>query len=234
MKKVFVLSENFVNDCSGDVVIIVGVYGSEKDAQNELHKMAEEYKKVPLSLWDPKCDQFEDFIDTPNEFSCWRSGEYNNEHYTLTVHKADFIEQCSGFNVGDYVTATPYSYKHVFDDRNVWRIVSIGEVDSKPFGAVNIYDSSKEPVLFNFSASELMKVNVCYRVDFSVEDDPDFIPDSEYIYAGSDDEALEVAKKMAADGVDYADAGHINTEVREVVLVDETQECYPDLKTIYY
>ena len=34
--------------------------------------------------------------------------------------------------------------------------------------------------------------------------------------------------------VDYADAGHFELEVVQIVEVDDTKECYPDKRVIWY
>lgn len=56
----------------------------------------------------------------------------------------------------------------------------------------------------------------------------------EYFAADSDEQAVEIAKEIASYGIRYADAGHKELELVQVVLVDENTECFDEIKTIYY
>lgn len=88
-RKVFVITEDFINDFSGDnIVRVVGIFSNEKKAVAKLHELAESYKKEERTLWDEENPQFEDFSDTDTLFSCWKDGCYTEEHYTLTLHES--------------------------------------------------------------------------------------------------------------------------------------------------
>jgi hypothetical protein len=71
-----------------------------------------------------------------------------------------------------------------------------------------------------------------YRADFDVVGIDDMHGD--YFVADSDEHAIQIAKEMASWGIWYADAGHKELELVQVVLVDETTECFNEIKTIYY
>lgn len=92
-KKVFVLTEDFINDFSGDNIInVIGVYTDKKTAVAKLRSMAESYKKEERTLWDEENPQFEDFADTDTNFSCWEDGCYSTAHYTLILHESKLTE----------------------------------------------------------------------------------------------------------------------------------------------
>lgn len=71
-----------------------------------------------------------------------------------------------------------------------------------------------------------------YRADYEcIIDGERYNPDSDYFSAENDEEAIEIAKSIAADGIDYADVGHIDIELTYVAELDED---YEELRTIYY
>lgn len=70
-----------------------------------------------------------------------------------------------------------------------------------------------------------------YRADYDVVGIDDMHDD--YFVADSDEQAIEIAKEMATWGIWYADAGHKELELVQVVLVDENTECFDEIKTIY-
>lgn len=71
-----------------------------------------------------------------------------------------------------------------------------------------------------------------YRADYNVVGIDDMHED--YFAADSDEQAIEIAKEIASDGIWYVDAGHKELELVQVVLVDENTECFNEIKTIYY
>lgn len=71
-----------------------------------------------------------------------------------------------------------------------------------------------------------------YRADYDVVGTDDMHDD--YFAADSDEQAIEIAKEIASDGIWFADAGHKELDLVEVVLVDENTECFNEIKTIYY
>lgn len=92
-KKVFVITEDFINDFCGDNVInIVGVFTEKEKAVAKLRELAESYKKEERTLWDEENPQFEDFSDTDTLFSCWMDGSYSQEHYTLILHESTLTD----------------------------------------------------------------------------------------------------------------------------------------------
>ena len=73
-----------------------------------------------------------------------------------------------------------------------------------------------------------------YRADFEAEIDGEkHYPDAEYYTAKDDNEAIELGKKFAAEGWDYADVDeHVNGELLSVTLVDDENE-FVEIKTIW-
>lgn len=71
-----------------------------------------------------------------------------------------------------------------------------------------------------------------YRADYDVVGIDSMRDD--YFVADSDEQAIEIAKEIASDGIWFADAGHKELELVDVVLVDENTECFNEIKTIYY
>ena len=71
-KKVFVITEDYINDFCGDNVInIVGVFTEKEKAVAKLHELAESYKKEERTLWD---------------------GSYSQEHYTIILHESTLTD----------------------------------------------------------------------------------------------------------------------------------------------
>lgn len=71
-------------------------------------------------------------------------------------------------------------------------------------------------------------MNKCYCVSYCrgtyIDDkgvEQTYDPDCDYIYASSDEEAIEEAERMAKCGIDYADIGHQPLEVSAVQEFDE-------------
>lgn len=70
-----------------------------------------------------------------------------------------------------------------------------------------------------------------YRADYDVAGTDN--QRDEYFAAESDEQAIEIAKEIASDGIWYADAGLKGLVLVQVVLLDET-ECFKEIKTIYW
>lgn len=88
MANIYVLIEDYITDVTGDNVVNVEMASANrKKVEKRLHEMAESYKKEPASLWDEEDEQFDDFLDKQDIFSCWENGCYNQNHYTLKIHK---------------------------------------------------------------------------------------------------------------------------------------------------
>lgn len=68
----------------------------------------------------------------------------------------------------------------------------------------------------------------CYRVDY------DGIHDSDYIWCADDKETIEKAMQMASEGIDYADSGHQDLELVQVVEVDDESEYFIEKRVIWY
>ena len=82
-------------------------------------------------------------------------------------------------------------------------------------------------------------MNKCYCVSYcqgtyidnkGVEQTYD--PDYDYIYASSDEEAIDEAFRMAKRGIDYEDIGHQPLEVLSVCEFDE--ELGDDVRTVWF
>ena len=71
-------------------------------------------------------------------------------------------------------------------------------------------------------------MNKCYRVDYYGNHD------SDYIWCADDMAAIEEAMQMAKKGIDYADIGHCDLELCQVVEVDDNSEFFDDLRVIWY
>lgn len=71
-----------------------------------------------------------------------------------------------------------------------------------------------------------------YRADYEciIEGEKHYM-DSDYFSAENDKEALEWAKYLASEGVDYADVGHVDTELTSVAECDED---WNEIGLIYY
>ena len=71
-----------------------------------------------------------------------------------------------------------------------------------------------------------------YRADYEcIIDGEKHHPDSSYFSARSDEEAMDWAKFLASEGVDYSDIGHIDTELIYVAVCDDNWE---EIGAIYY
>lgn len=74
-----------------------------------------------------------------------------------------------------------------------------------------------------------------YRADFTAKELFDNIDiNSEYYMAESDTEAIERGKEFAHYGVEFADIGHVDIELTYIAEVDDTQETWPEKRTVYY
>lgn len=67
----------------------------------------------------------------------------------------------------------------------------------------------------------------CYRVDY------DGVHDSDYIWCADDKSAIAKAMQMASEGIDYADSGHQDLELVQVVEVDDTSEYFTEKRVIW-
>ena len=86
---VYVLIEDYITDSTGDnVVEVVMTSTDEKKVEARLHELAESYKQEDGSLWDEDDEQFEDFSDETDYFSCWENGCYSQNHYTLSIKES--------------------------------------------------------------------------------------------------------------------------------------------------
>lgn len=68
----------------------------------------------------------------------------------------------------------------------------------------------------------------CYRVDY------DGNHESDYIWCTDDKSAIEKAMQMASEGIDYADVGHCELELVQVVEVDDKSEYFSEKRVIWY
>lgn len=50
----------------------------------------------------------------------------------------------------------------------------------------------------------------------------------------ADDEAIRLAKEWADEGKDFSDAGHVALDLVEVCEVDGEQECFPEIRQVWY
>lgn len=74
-----------------------------------------------------------------------------------------------------------------------------------------------------------------YRADFSPKDGNIAVDlESDYFECESDTRAIEVARETADRGFDFADIGHVEAELTQVFIVDDTQETFPEVKQIYW
>ena len=72
-----------------------------------------------------------------------------------------------------------------------------------------------------------------YRADFTVKDGKTCI-ESEYYMADDDFKAMVIAREFVRKGVDFTDIGHVEIELTYIAEVDETQETWPEKRTVYY
>lgn len=70
-----------------------------------------------------------------------------------------------------------------------------------------------------------------YRADFTAKNRD---IESEYYMAESDEEAIDRGEELASNGVDFADIGHVDIELTYIAEVDDTQETWPEKRTVYY
>ena len=75
-----------------------------------------------------------------------------------------------------------------------------------------------------------------YRIDYNECEVNDFwfTPDSDYIWCLTDEDAIKESKELAEQGVDYADVGHCDLEIIQIVEVDDESEFYNDKRVIWY
>lgn len=74
-----------------------------------------------------------------------------------------------------------------------------------------------------------------YRADFDVVKDKKVINQvDEYYQAECDNDAIDAAHETAAYGIDYADIGHCNLELVQIVEVNESTECLDEIRVVYY
>lgn len=50
----------------------------------------------------------------------------------------------------------------------------------------------------------------------------------------ADEEAIKLAKEWAAAGTDFQDAGHVALDLLEVTEVDGDNECFPEVRTVWW
>lgn len=75
-----------------------------------------------------------------------------------------------------------------------------------------------------------------YRADFEAavgEQHDDVAIDSEFFQSVSDESAIAHARELARMGVDFADVGHVETELVQVCEVDDTAETWNELRVVY-
>lgn len=60
----------------------------------------------------------------------------------------------------------------------------------------------------------------------------DFFVDCDYFQAENDEKAIEYAKEIAKNGIDYVDVGHVNIQLVSVCKVDTENE-WDEIETIY-
>ncbi|MBP5457232.1 MAG: hypothetical protein J6Y37_12100 [Paludibacteraceae bacterium] len=65
------------------------------------------------------------------------------------------------------------------------------------------------------------------------KDGEEICPDGDYYMADSDEKAIEYAKYLAGQGVDYSDIGHVELDLLQVVRVDPEQE-WDEVETVWY
>jgi hypothetical protein len=63
--------------------------------------------------------------------------------------------------------------------------------------------------------------------------DYDGIHDSDYIWCADDKEAIVKAMQMASEGINYADCGHCDLELVQVVEVDDKNEYFSEKRVIW-
>ena len=77
--------------------------------------------------------------------------------------------------------------------------------------------------------------NKCYRADYDViKDGKNVDQRDEYFWCETDEEAVNIAKEDGSRGINYADIGHCELSLVQVVEVDDSQECFPEIRTIWW
>lgn len=59
-------------------------------------------------------------------------------------------------------------------------------------------------------------------------------PITEEKMKAADDEAIRQAKEWAANGDDFQDVGHVGIDLVSVDEVDGTQECFPEIRGVWW
>lgn len=84
-------------------------------------------------------------------------------------------------------------------------------------------------------------MNKCYRITFlptlyhGENGDSVIDHDDEYIWAATDEDAIAEAKEIEKIGKEYADIPHsLTLEICEIHEVDDTQECFPEIRLVYH
>ena len=85
-KGIYIVVVDYAAD-SEQHVELAGAYKNEENAQKCLANLADTEKNRENTFWNEDDEQFEDFIDDANEFSCWEGGRYAENHYTVTIKK---------------------------------------------------------------------------------------------------------------------------------------------------
>lgn len=67
-----------------------------------------------------------------------------------------------------------------------------------------------------------------YRLDY------DGLHDSDYIWCNTDEDAIKEGKEIASKGIYYADIGHCELELIQIVEVDDESEFYSEKRVIWY
>lgn len=75
-----------------------------------------------------------------------------------------------------------------------------------------------------------------YRADFEAVNTQykDVYIDSDYFMASSNKDAINIAMDIANQGVDFADIGHVDTQVAQIAVVDDNTETWDEIEIIYY
>lgn len=50
----------------------------------------------------------------------------------------------------------------------------------------------------------------------------------------ADEEAIKLAKEWAAQGDDFSDVGHVDMDLVEVTEVDGNEECFPEIRSVWW
>ena len=87
MDKVYVVVKVNVYD-GDDEVTIVGVYADRVNAQNKFNSEVKKEKDENPD-WCEENSDFDDFIDTDTEFSCWEDGYFKENHTRITLEEQE-------------------------------------------------------------------------------------------------------------------------------------------------